>query len=83
MHIHTVAYIVFTVLVLVSDVPSVSWLGPLLMLALAVYYFLALKRYYRKGAILTLVKYVILAGLYSFLLILALVGAAAAVLLFF
>ena len=83
MHIHTVAYIVFTVMVLIPDAPSVGWLGPLLLLALAVYYFLALKRYYGNGAFLTLVKYVILAGLYSFLLILALVGAAGAVLLFF
>ena len=83
MHIHTVAYIVFTVMVLIPDAPSVGWLGPLLLLALAVYYFLALKRYYGNGAFLTLVKYVILAGMYSFLLILALVGAAGAVLLFF
>ena len=83
MHIHTVAYLVFTVLVLVPNVPSVGWLGPLLILALAVYYFLALKRYYGNGAFLTLVKYVILASLYSVLLILAVVGAAGAVLLFF
>ena len=83
MHIHTVAYLVFTVLVLVPDVPSVGWLGPLLLLALAVYYFLALKRYYGNGAFLTLVKYVILASLYSVLLLLALVGAAGGVLLFF
>jgi hypothetical protein len=55
----------------------------LLVLALAVYYFLALKRYYGNGAFRTLVKYVILASMYSFLLILALVGAAGAVLLFF
>ena len=83
MHIHTVAYIVFTVLVLIPDVPSVGWLSPLLLLALAAYYFLALKRYYGNGAFPTLVKYVILAGMYSFLLVMALVGAAGAVLLFF
>ena len=83
MHIHTVAYIVFTVLVLLPDVPGFGWLGPLLVLALAVYYFLALKRYYGNGAFLTLVKYAILAGLYSVLLALALAGAAGAVLLFF
>ena len=83
MHIHTVAYIVFTVLVLVPEVAGVGWLGPLLILALAVYYFLALKRYYGNGAFFTLVKYVILAGLYSVLLGLAIAGAAGAVLLFF
>ena len=83
MHIHTVAYIVFTVLVLVPDVPGLGWLGPLLVLALAVYYFLALKRYYGNGAFLTLIKYAVLAGLYWVLLALALVGAAGAVLLFF
>ncbi|MCY4012662.1 MAG: DUF3667 domain-containing protein [Gammaproteobacteria bacterium] len=83
MHIHTVAYIVFTVLVLVPEVPNVGWLGPLLVLGLAVYYFLALKRYYGNGVFVTLVKYVILAGMYSVLLALALAGAAGAVLLFF
>ena len=83
MHIHTVAYIVFTVLVLLPDVPGLGWLGPLLFLGLAVYYFVALKRYYGNGAFFTLVKYVILASLYSVLLGLALVGAAGAVLLFF
>ena len=83
MHIHTVAYIVFTVLVLLPDVPGLGWLGSLLVLGLAVYYFLALKRYYGNGALFTLVKYVILASLYSVLLALALVGAAGAVLLFF
>ena len=83
MHIHTVAYIVFTVLVLVPELPGLGWFGPLLILALAAYYFLALKRYYGNGAFLTLVKYVVLAGLYWVLLALALVGAAGAVLLFF
>ena len=83
MHIHTVAYIVFTVLVLLPDVPGLGWLGPLLVLTLAVYYFLALKRYYGNGAFLTLIKYAVLAGLYWVLLALALVGAAGAVLLFF
>ena len=83
MHIHTVAYIVFTVLVLLPDVPGFGWVGPLLVLGLAVYYFLALKRYYGNGAFLTLVKYVILTSLYSVLLALAIAGAAGAVLLFF
>ena len=83
MHIHTVAYIVFTVLVLVPDMPGLGWLGPLLVLTLAVYYFLALKRYYGNGAFLTLIKYAVLAGLYWVLLALALVGAAGAVLVFF
>ena len=83
MHIHTVAYIVFTVLLLVPDLPGLGWFGPALIFALAVYYFLALKRYYGNGAFLTLIKYVILASLYSVLLALALVGAAGAVLLFF
>lgn len=83
MHIHTVAYIVFTVLLLVPELPGLGWFGPVLIFALAVYYFLALKRYYGNGAFLTLVKYVVLTSLYSVLLALALVGAAGAVLLFF
>lgn len=83
MHIHTVAYIVFTVLLLVPELPGLGWFGPVLIFALAGYYFLALKRYYGNGAFLTLIKYVVLASLYSVLLTLALVGAAGAVLLFF
>ena len=83
MHIHTVAYLVFTVLAVMPDGVGADWLAPLLFLTLAVYYFLALKRYYDNGGFVTLLKFVLLSWLYSMLLIVALAGAAAAVLLFF
>ena len=83
MHIHTVAYLVFSVLVLIPDDVGVGWLSPLLLLALAVYYFLALKRYYGDGGFVTTVKYFVLAFAYFWLLMLALLGAAGAVLLLF
>ena len=83
MHIHTVAYLVFSVMVLVPDQGIGSWVNLALLLGLAGYYFVALKRYYEQGAFLTLVKYAMLAMVYSWLLVLALLGAAAAVLVFY
>ncbi len=83
MHIHTVAYLLFTVMVLVPDAGIGSWVNFVLLLGLAVYYFMALKQYYENGAFATLVKYVLLAAIYSGLLVVTLAGAAAAVLLLF
>ncbi len=83
MHIHTVAYIVFTVLVLLPEGDFSDPLRPFLMLGLMVYYFLALKRYYADGVFVTMFKFGMLLTLYSCLLATALVGAAGAVLLFF
>ena len=82
-HIHTVAYIVFTVLVLLPDGGFSELLSPFVMLGLMVYYFLALKRYYGDGVFVTMLKFGMLLTLYSCLLAVALAGAAGAVLLFF
>ena len=82
-HIHTVAYIVFTVLVVLPEGDFSDPLRPFLMLGLIVYYFLALKRYYGDGVFVTMFKFGMLLTLYSCLLGAALVGAAGGVLLFF
>ena len=82
-HIHTVAYIVFTVLVLLPEGGFSNTVSPFVMLGLTVYYFLALKRYYGDGVFVTMFKFGMLLALYSCLLVAALVGAAGAVLLFF
>lgn len=49
-HVHTVAFAVFTVRMLVPE-------GGILTLAMLVYYFLALKRYYGDGIVLTALKW--------------------------
>lgn len=49
-HLHTVAFAVFTVRMLVPE-------GGILTLAMLVYYYLALKRYYGDGALLTGLKW--------------------------
>ena len=49
-HLHTVAFAVFTVRMLVPG-------GGFLTLAMLVYYYLALKRYYGDGAVLTALKW--------------------------
>ena len=83
MHIHTVAYLVFTVMVLVPDGAIGGWVNFVSLLGLAAYYFMALKRYYDNGAFVTVVKYLLLAAIYSGLLVVTLAGAAAGVLLLF
>ncbi|MYD98396.1 MAG: DUF3667 domain-containing protein [Gammaproteobacteria bacterium] len=83
MHIHTVAYLMFTVMVLVPDNAIGPWVNLVSLLALAVYYFMALKRYYDNGVFATLVKSGLLGAIYSGLLVVTLIGAAAAVLLLF
>ena len=49
-HVHTVAFAVFTVRMLVPE-------GGILTLAMLVYYFLALKRFYGEGVLLTALKW--------------------------
>ena len=83
MHIHTVAYLVFTVMVLIPDGGIGGWVNFVSLLALAAYYFMALKQYYDNGAFVTVVKYMLLAAIYSGLLVVTLAGAGAGVLLLF
>ena len=82
MHIHTVAFVAFTVAVVTPEV-WFEWLDSVLWLGLFVYYFLALKRYYGDGVLATAVKFVILLWLYSALLTVQILATGAAVLLLF
>ena len=76
MHIHTVAFIVFTALLLVPDAAAIDdWASPVLFLAFAVYQFLALRNYYGGSVIGTVFRYGVLGVTYSLLLVAALVAA--------
>jgi len=73
-HLHTFAFLVFTVLLLLpehSDHPAVtaivSVISTGLTLSLAIYHYLALKRYFQEGGWTTLVKF---SGLMIFYLLL-------------
>ena len=81
MHIHTIAFVVFGVgLVTPSDWPAVDGV---LLLALTVYYFMALKRFYATGVFAAIASFLFLAWLYSLLLIAVIAGSFAAVVLLF
>ncbi|MCY4130329.1 MAG: DUF3667 domain-containing protein [Gammaproteobacteria bacterium] len=83
MHVHTVAFIVFTILLLIPSF-SGSWsLYVILLVSFAIYYFFALKRYYQNGVVMTTIQYVLLSFVYLWLLALTFIGAAWALLLFF
>ncbi len=83
MHIHTVAFIVFTVILLTPQDGWMEWIDDGLSLALFAYYFLALRRYYGESGRSTMVKFSLLLIMYSALLGIVLVGALVAVLLLF
>lgn len=75
-HLHSFAFIVFTVLLLIPDEIGVGWLGimvgifsALLWLGVAVYHFLALKNYYEGGFFGTLVRFSGLMFVYMLLLL--------------
>ena len=84
MHNHTVAFLVFTAVALLPEGNAAAgmWVQ-LLLLALALYYFVAMRRFYGGGRFVTAIKFLLLLNLYGFLLLAALAGAAAAVLLLF
>lgn len=76
MHIHTVAFIVFTIFLLLPDAAAIDdWLSPLLFLAFAVYQFLALHNYYGGSILATTFRYGVLAVSYSLLLVAAFLAA--------
>lgn len=82
MHIHTVAFIVFTVMMVLPEGADLDDWGSLaLFIAFAVYQFLALRNYYGGGALATTVKYCLLAASYSVLLVAAFLAAFVAVFL--
>ena len=76
MHIHTVAFIVFTVMMLVPEGANLDdWASLALFIGFAVYQFLALRNYYGGSVLATAVKYCLLGAAYSLLLIAAFVAA--------
>ena len=82
MHIHTVAFIVFTVMMILPEGANLDdWASLALFIAFAVYQFLALRNYYGGGALATTVKYCFLGASYSALLFAAFLAAFAVVFL--
>ena len=76
MHIHTVAFIVFTVMMLVPEGANLDdWVSLALFVGFAVYQFLALRNYYGGGILATAIKYCLLGGAYSLLLLIAFLAA--------
>jgi hypothetical protein len=62
LHTHAFAFLLFTIMLIAGRLP---WIGLPLMLWLVLYGFLALRRYYGQGWLLTLVKYGLLGVGYS------------------
>ena len=56
MHVQTFAFLVLSVALLVPTGPIGAWVNLILVLALEVYYLVALRRFYRNGWIWTLIK---------------------------
>lgn len=86
MHIHTVAFIGFTVAAVLGQLlpdAAMDWVRRALVVALLVYYYLALKHFYANTWRRTAVKFVLLLGFYTGLLMIVLLGAFLAVLLLF
>ena len=82
MHIHTVAFIVFTVTMLVPEGANIDdWASLVLFIGFAIYLFLALRNYYGGGALATTIKYCFLGAAYSALLLAAFLTAFAVVFL--
>ena len=82
MHIHTVAFIIFTLLLFLPDAAAFDdWASPVLFLAFAVYQFLALRNYYGGSVLGTVFRYGVLGLTYSLLLVAALAAAFAVVFL--
>ena len=82
MHIHTTVFMVFGVMLLTPD-GWPEWLDSVPMLALLVYYFIALKRFYKSGVMMTLLAFFLLMILYSLLLAATLAGAFVALVMLF
>ncbi|MXY54398.1 MAG: DUF3667 domain-containing protein [Gammaproteobacteria bacterium] len=76
MHIHTVAFIVFTVMMILPETANVDdWASLALFIGFAAYQFLALRNYYGGGVLATTVKYCLLGAAYSVLLFAAFLAA--------
>ena len=82
MHIHTIVFVVFAFMLLTPG-SWPDWVDGVPQLALAAYYFIALKRFYGTGVIATLLAFGFLLVAYSLLLAVTLAGALTAVILLF
>lgn len=69
LHLHSVAFVIFTVQASVPEQGIVSNANWLLWTAFSIYHFLALRNYYAQRRRTTLVKFVVLLGAYSALLL--------------
>ena len=84
MHNHTVAFLAFTVITLLPEGNAAAEAAAqVLLFALPVYYFIAMRRFYGGSRFATAVKFLLLFQLYGLLLLATLAGAAGAVLLLF
>jgi len=61
LHTHAFLFVLFTVMLLGARLP---WIGPPLLLWLVIYNYLALRKYYGGGRVVTLVRYGVLGLLY-------------------
>ena len=71
LHLHSFAFILFTILLLIPDTEEQPWaaIETVVQLGFFVYYFIALKKYYAQGGFKTTLKYVFLLNAYSILII--------------
>ena len=67
LHLHAFAFIVFSINAAIPENESAltDTAESLLVLTFAVYYFLALRRYYQQGRRKTMLKYIVLVGMYG------------------
>ena len=91
MHLHTFSFLVYTLALATPDTSilpglfgeTLEWADGALLLWVAAYSFLALRRYYRNGRFRTTIKWLVLGGCYAVLLIPGLLLSVVATLLFF
>lgn len=74
LHGHAFMFLVFTLLLLLPQ--GVPYVGPLLLLWMGAYFFLAMKRVYRQGWWMTGLKYLTLSWSYFFALVFGLIATA-------
>ena len=82
MHIHTVVFVVFALMILTPESWH-SWVDGVLSIGMMAYYIVALKRFYGTGVIVTLLAFGFLLVAYSLLLAVTFSGAVTAVILLF
>lgn len=82
MHFHTIAFLVFSVTLMIPETWS-GWIDFCLVLILMAYYFMAHKRFYDTGVITTSLSVLLLVCLYPFLLSGMILGVFAAVVVMF